>query len=210
MRRAFGTLGAVALAVGVAAPASAHDYVVGSTPAADSTIKEAPKEVKLTFSDAVLTEPARPEIVVTDAAGKHFETGCAQAVDRDVTVPWQVGKPGKYTVTWRVVSSDGHPVSKQMTFTYAGTAGSNPGADKAVCVDGKAAAGAAGASANSAAAAASSPAAAGAQTSADAAAPTSSSDSDSGTSSAAVYVAVGLGVAALAVIAALVLRRPRS
>jgi hypothetical protein len=36
------------------------------------------------------------------------------------------GPAGRYTVTWRVVSSDSHPIEGRFTFTVTGTAGASP------------------------------------------------------------------------------------
>ena len=82
----------------------------------------APKSVTLTFDDIVLSRPARPQIVVRGPDGRYYETGCATVSDRVVTTPVGLGPAGKYTVTWRIVSADGHPVSDSISFTYAGKA----------------------------------------------------------------------------------------
>lgn len=46
---------AIIAALAVAAPASAHDELVSSTPAADSQLTAAPTEVVLTFSNNLLS-----------------------------------------------------------------------------------------------------------------------------------------------------------
>nr|WP_228512037.1 copper resistance CopC family protein [Clavibacter sp. VKM Ac-2872] len=116
--------------------ASAHDYLVSSSPAAGSTIDAAPAEVTLTFNDVILDlgTPGGSSIVqVTgpDAQGTHFETGCAVNSGRTVSVPVALGGSGQYTVTWRVVSADGHPVSDSIAFTYQAPAGATPSAGTA-------------------------------------------------------------------------------
>ncbi|QGV65865.1 copper resistance CopC family protein [Clavibacter nebraskensis] len=123
--------------------ASAHDYLVSSSPAAGSTIDAPPSEVTLTFNDVILdlgtpggaggdastgsgTGAGGSSIVqVTgpDAQGMHFETGCATNSGRTVSVPVALGGSGQYTVTWRVVSADGHPVSDSIAFMYQAPAG---------------------------------------------------------------------------------------
>ncbi|GAA0596705.1 copper resistance CopC family protein [Actinomadura livida] len=107
----------VALAVLFAAPASAHDTLTGSNPKKDATV-EAPPEIELTFSAPVRL----PRVVVTDASEKQFQTGVPEAVDNKVTVPLNGTMPdGKYTVAWRVVSSDGHPIQGTYKFTVEGS-----------------------------------------------------------------------------------------
>lgn len=114
-------IAAVALlvaALGVIPAAQAHDYLVGSTPKLNSTVTTAPKQVSLKFNDIVLTRPAPPQLSVQGPDGRYYETGCATVTDTTVNVPVALGGAGKYTVTWRIVSADGHPVSDSMSFTY--------------------------------------------------------------------------------------------
>jgi copper resistance protein C len=114
-------IGAVALLVtilGAMPAAQAHDYLVGSTPKLNSTVTTAPKRVSLTFNDIVLTRPAPPQLSVRGPDGRYYETGCATVTDATVDIPVALGGAGKYTVTWRIVSADGHPVSDSISFTY--------------------------------------------------------------------------------------------
>ncbi|MGC5165630.1 copper resistance CopC family protein [Luteimicrobium sp. DT211] len=114
-------LGGLAGSVLVAGPASAHDYVVSTTPKADSTVDAAVPTVDVTFDDVVL-DPQRDGsttvLQVTDPAGKHFETSCPAVSGRTISVPTALGDAGQYTVTWRIVSADGHPVSGTFGFDY--------------------------------------------------------------------------------------------
>jgi hypothetical protein len=53
-----------------------------------------------------------------DAVGGHHESGKPQAVDNQVTEQVAgVLAPGVYTVGWRVVAPDGHPVTGEYRFT---------------------------------------------------------------------------------------------
>ncbi|TDC71479.1 copper resistance protein CopC [Actinomadura sp. GC306] len=100
-----------------AAPASAHDTLTGSSPKKDATV-EAPSEIELTFSAAVRL----PRVVVTDASEKPYQAADPEAVDNKVTVPLNGPMPnGEYTVAWRVVSSDGHPIQGTYKFTVEGS-----------------------------------------------------------------------------------------
>lgn len=116
-------LTALAVLLG-AAPAQAHDYLVSSSPAAGSTVTTAPDRVTLTFDAAVLnTGNGSDVLTVTGPDGKHFETGCPVVKNDAVSAPVRLGPAGTYTVGWRVVSSDGHPVADTITFRYAPAAG---------------------------------------------------------------------------------------
>src|SRR5690606_13366847 len=121
---AVGTL--LALTVAFAAPASAHDTLTGSSPKEGATV-ESPSEIELTYSGSVRL----PRVVVTDASGKEYQSGDPRAVDNKVTAGLDGVLPdGEYTVAWRVVSSDGHPIQGTYKFTVEGapTAPAEPSA----------------------------------------------------------------------------------
>ena len=139
-RRLGGALAALTLVGGlagtvlVAAPASAHDYVVSTTPKTGSTADAAVPKVEVTFDDVVLDpqhDGSTTVLQVTDAAGKHFETSCPTVSGRDISVPTALGAAGAYTVTWRIVSADGHPVSGTFGFDYRPPSGTTSAAGQA-------------------------------------------------------------------------------
>lgn len=106
---------AVAL-LATAAPASAHDELLSSTPSDGERLPTAPTEVSLTFSSAVLDVGAA--VVVADADGRDWAAAEPELEGGVVTVPLDDGMPvAGYEVRWRVVSSDGHPISGVIPFT---------------------------------------------------------------------------------------------
>ncbi|WP_165068044.1 copper resistance CopC family protein [Marisediminicola senii] len=117
-----GALLAVGMGVGVASPAQAHNYLVSSTPAADSVLTELPPEFSITTNDALLAAgdgAGAFALQVVDGAGAHFEDGCV-AVDgpsMSAAIP-ALGAPGAYTMIWQVVSADGHTISEELPFTW--------------------------------------------------------------------------------------------
>lgn len=119
--------------LGIVAPASAHDFLVTSNPANGSTVSKPLATVTLSFNDIVLSKPSRPQVEVVGPDGKHYETGCATAIDRDVSVPVALGPTGTYAVTWRIVSADGHPVSTSISFHYTGPASGSGAASAPAC-----------------------------------------------------------------------------
>lgn len=126
---ALGALIVGVLALAPAASASAHDYLVESSPAANSTQTAPLKHVSLTFNDRVLDLSGDGSSALVQVIGpdqKHFETGCASILDRTVTAPVALGVGGSYTVTWQIVSADGHTVSNSIAFAYAPAAGTTP------------------------------------------------------------------------------------
>ncbi|MCX7523010.1 copper resistance protein CopC [Microbacterium sp. STN6] len=129
-RTALASLTAVAagalLALLPAAAASAHDYLVDSSPAAGSTVTKSLDTVSLTFNDIVLDLSGDGESSIMQVTGpdkRHFETGCTKTLGRTVSVPVSLGGAGTYDVTWQIVSADGHTVSGTIQFTYDPPAG---------------------------------------------------------------------------------------
>jgi len=99
--------------------AAAHTELLWSTPDNGSVLAAAPTEVVLTFVDDLLE--AAVKVSITDESGTVVAKDVAQADGADVTVPWPADlPPGTYSVNYRVVSADGHPVSDSMTFSYRG------------------------------------------------------------------------------------------
>jgi methionine-rich copper-binding protein CopC len=132
--------GAVALVLLPVAGASAHDYLVDSDPKSGAVVTQPLQTVSLTFNDRVLDlsgDGSSSLVTVTgpDAGARHFETGCATITDRVVSAPVALGAAGSYTLTYQVVSADGHTVSNSLKFTYQPPAGAvaAAGSDAAVC-----------------------------------------------------------------------------
>jgi len=106
-----------------AAPASAgaafHLRLVSSDPAADATLSAPPATLRLTFSEA-------PELAVTTVrlrgpGDRAIALGRLQRAPRDratlVATPRAALAHGRYTVTWRTMSQDGHPIHGTFAFT---------------------------------------------------------------------------------------------
>ncbi|MDF2442865.1 MAG: copper resistance protein, partial [Subtercola sp.] len=89
-------LAAAGLALLPAGSASAHDFLISSSPAAGSTVTAPPSSVSLTFNDLVLDlsgdgSSSIVEVTGPDASTTHFETGCASILGRTVSVPVALG-----------------------------------------------------------------------------------------------------------------------
>ncbi|PZF03616.1 copper resistance protein CopC [Curtobacterium sp. MCLR17_040] len=103
-------------------PASAHSALTSSTPADGAVVTEPLESVDLTFSEAPLAGlDAGLRIQVTDASGADVARG-------DVTVSGTTMRravdldQGRYTVLWRYVSPDGHPIEGTLAFEYRAAA----------------------------------------------------------------------------------------
>lgn len=121
----------VALVLFSVAPdrAAAHAALVRSDPADGASLSAAPNAVTLTF-DVAIGRPAYA--VVTAPDGTRVEVGDAEPLDATVTQRLDPSvaqeQAGRWTVAFRVVSVDGHPVSDQLSFTVEGDAGSKQAA----------------------------------------------------------------------------------
>lgn len=102
-------------------PASAHASLVSSTPAIGETLTTAPTSVSITFDDA-LTEiegQVVNEIQVFNANKKRVDVGTTLVDQATVTVQLSAISSGIYSVVYRVLSADGHPVSGEYQFRIA-------------------------------------------------------------------------------------------
>ncbi|WP_345802292.1 copper resistance CopC family protein [Microbacterium sp. AZCO] len=128
--RPLNALAALALAAAAvfatAVPASAHDELLSSDPAADSSVDALPAQLTLTFSGLISTEPGANEVAVTDAAGASLVEGTPTVSDTVITQKLAGEASGVVTVLWKAVSSDGHPISGQYSFTVSGASTPTP------------------------------------------------------------------------------------
>jgi methionine-rich copper-binding protein CopC len=109
--------GAIVGLVGVLAvpmpPAAAHAELASSNPEDGATVQNVPPEVVLTFTEAV----GEPQVEVTASDGTVVSDGDPEALGATVTEPLTGDGPsGTYTIAYRVVSADGHPISDELTF----------------------------------------------------------------------------------------------
>ncbi|MEL0248863.1 MAG: copper resistance CopC family protein [Actinomycetota bacterium] len=112
------------LSVAMAPTTSAHADLQVSTPEDGESLDIAPEEIRLTFSEELFEELV--EISILDAAGDLYSTIEVEQTPppgTDVIFPWPTqAPPGDYSIAYRVVSADGHPVTGTISFSYAATA----------------------------------------------------------------------------------------
>ncbi|MFI6702217.1 copper resistance CopC/CopD family protein [Streptomyces sp. NPDC050509] len=100
--------------------ASAHAALTGSTPEDGAVVATAPQDITLTFSEQIAM--GDDSIRVLDPDNKRADTAKIRDLGTGSTVKYGVGlKPGlpdgTYTVAWRAVSADSHPISGAFTFS---------------------------------------------------------------------------------------------
>ncbi|KMO95268.1 hypothetical protein ACS04_24660 [Streptomyces roseus] len=109
----------LALLLGGAGPAFAHAGLSGSDPADGAVLTNGPQYVTLTFTESVGFSD--DSLRVLSPKNERVNPRPAQHADgKDNTARVELsGKlpEGSYTVAWRVVSADGHPVSGAFVFS---------------------------------------------------------------------------------------------
>ncbi|ADD40738.1 copper resistance CopC family protein [Stackebrandtia nassauensis] len=110
-------LGAALLIPVTATPASAHVALVSSDPKDGAKLDEAPETVELTFSE-VLDAPST-KVAVIKPDGENLDVAKPSIEDKTITQALKLPVKGEYTVSYRIVSEDGHPVEDSISFSVA-------------------------------------------------------------------------------------------
>jgi len=114
------------LTIGISAPAFAHDELLGAEPADGAVLETLPAELTLTFSGVLLPGEGATEFAVTDSAGTDLTAGEPVLDGVRVTQPLTGSASGTISVAWRVVSSDGHPISGEYSFVVGEAGATSP------------------------------------------------------------------------------------
>ena len=98
--------------------ARAHAFIDHTDPLVGNTVKQAPTEVRLWYTQGL--EPAFSRVQVFDAAGKEVDKKDVHLDAKNdhlmiVSLPAGLGA-GAYKVVWRVVSVDTHPTEGSFKF----------------------------------------------------------------------------------------------
>lgn len=118
----------VLLVIGTAAPALAHDHLVSSDPEDGAQLEASPEAITLTFSADVMD--VSPVVRIVDAQEQTVleETPTIEGTAATLTLEEPL-PAGDYTVQWRVVSSDGHPIEGTFAISVeGGTVAEDPSA----------------------------------------------------------------------------------
>ncbi|GGA31123.1 copper resistance protein CopC [Paenibacillus physcomitrellae] len=109
----------------VPAASFAHAYIIKSEPASGQALQTAPTGVHLLFNEAI--DPSFFALSVLNDKGQKVSSG-EPAIDADnpagLSVKLEKDLPeGVYVARWRVISSDGHPISGTVPFAVGASAG---------------------------------------------------------------------------------------
>ena len=128
MKRLFAVLAMAGLGLfALAAPASAHNSLISSNPSDEASLDASPGAIVLTFDQPVQAGEGLNSVAVTGPDGKEWQGGKATVDSNVVTAPVrELGPKGTYTIGYRIVSADGHPVSGKLTFTLTKAGNGTP------------------------------------------------------------------------------------
>lgn len=102
----------------VAHPAWAHDTLIASSPENGDTLDTAPEEVVLTFNNSPMEGDGNAVVVTGPDGESTYEEGPLSHAGADVTVSLRpLDTAGEYTINYRIVSSDGHPIQDSLVFS---------------------------------------------------------------------------------------------
>src|SRR4051812_27336832 len=105
----------------------AHARLTGSEPRAKAQLAVVPSVIRLWFSEP--PELALTTITLKDSSGTAVALGPVAPDSSRLGVRASITSrltPGRYTVVWRVVAGDGHPVSGSYSFVVLASAVAQP------------------------------------------------------------------------------------
>src|SRR5262249_7364379 len=109
------------VAVGIPAVAAlAHAFLNQAVPPVGGTVATSPEEIRLSFSEGVEQRYSRIELATSD--GRAIVTGPATrdpGDDKQLVLAVPLLAPGRYKVSWHVVSVDTHRTEGAYSFSVA-------------------------------------------------------------------------------------------
>jgi len=100
-------------------PAQGHDLLIDIEPASGAVLTEASFEAKLTFNNPLLVVEGETnaELSTKLAGSGDWVSHEIVVLDSVLTAQVILSEAGDYDLRWKVVSSDGHPISGESNFT---------------------------------------------------------------------------------------------
>jgi methionine-rich copper-binding protein CopC len=100
-------------------PAKSHDLLIEIEPVAGAVITEGSFEAKLTFNNPLLVVEGETnaELATKLVGSDEWKNHDVFVTDQVLTAQISLSEAGDYDLRWKVVSSDGHPISGDSTFT---------------------------------------------------------------------------------------------
>ena len=129
--RSIGLAGLVAVVslLATASPAFAHNFYVSSTPSENEVLTTLPEEFIVTTNDNLLDLGGAGGgfiMQVTGPDGLYYGDGCVTVSGPSVSMAAALGPAGDYTLTWQAISADGHTISGEIPFQWSPAAAATP------------------------------------------------------------------------------------
>jgi methionine-rich copper-binding protein CopC len=108
------------LAILMPAPAFAHAFLKSAEPGVGAVISTPPTQLLLTYTEGL--ELPFCTVTVVGPGGARVQTAKPLPVpghENELAVPVHITAPGKYTVTWHVLSQDAHKTRGSFSFTFS-------------------------------------------------------------------------------------------
>lgn len=113
--------------LGTASPAAAHDDFVSSYPTADSTINGSPDEISLMFNGTLTGGDDATVVEVIDESGANVAVDPPTVSGDSITQHLSPdAATGIFTVRWKTVSADGHPINGEYVYTVTPATDTEP------------------------------------------------------------------------------------
>ncbi len=125
----LGLVGALAISLAMAAPASAHNFIVSSTPAEGEVLTSLPEQWQVTTNETLLDLGGQGSgfaLLVSDDRGLYYGDGCVSVQDENLSARAALGGDGDYVLTYQFISADGHTLSGEVPFSWQASAGFEP------------------------------------------------------------------------------------
>lgn len=121
------------LALLVPAQAWAHAQLLSTDPADNAVLESAPETLQLHFNEPVT--PLAISLIASDGAATDLLAATTGGETVTVTLP-AAGYQGTQVLSWRVVSTDGHPIGGSLVFSIGAVTGASAAAanDPAVAI----------------------------------------------------------------------------
>jgi len=107
--------------VTVAGPAMAHNALVASTPDAGSILTTLPPAFSITTNEDMLDTGDSVSAFLLQVVGEdglYYGDGCVSVDGPTMSTAAGLGQAGEYTLAWRTVSIDSHPINGEFTFEW--------------------------------------------------------------------------------------------
>ncbi|WP_430788947.1 copper resistance CopC/CopD family protein [Virgibacillus flavescens] len=98
-------------------PVEAHTSLTEATPASGSKLEKSPQEVRLTFSSKIAPNLSTASINIQNGEPVKDTTEAISEDQKSILLKLPDLESGNYTVDYKVVSVDGHPVEGTYNFT---------------------------------------------------------------------------------------------